>query len=100
MFPGRFKKLKIFAPDSYDWFFTNWSGTAQGIKVISNIWQNCAAGSQGSAGTICERFTPKPDGEKKLARRHFRSVDRFLLQSRVREPDAITIGHELFNYAL
>jgi hypothetical protein len=39
MFPGRFKKLKIFAPDPYDWFFPNWSGTAQGIKVMSNIWQ-------------------------------------------------------------
>ena len=44
MFPGRFKKLKIFAPDPYDWFFPNWSGTAQGIKVMSNIWQKLCRG--------------------------------------------------------
>jgi hypothetical protein len=39
MFPGRFKKLKILAPDPTTWFCPNWSETARKIKAMSNIWQ-------------------------------------------------------------
>jgi hypothetical protein len=80
MSSGRFKKLKIFAPDPFD-------------LVLSKLERNSPK-DQGDVEYLAKavpldpqilrdryekRITPKPDGERKLARRHSRDVDRFLL---------------------
>ena len=51
MFPGRLKHLKIFAPDAYDLFCPNSSGTVQRIKVMSNISQKQCCWILRSCGT-------------------------------------------------
>ena len=64
MFPGRLKKLKIFAPDAYDLVLSKLERNRPKVKVMSNISQKQCAGSQDPAGPIRKRITPKPDGER------------------------------------
>ena len=59
MFPGRLKKLKIFAPDAYDLVLSKLERNSPKDQGMSNISQSSPAGSQDPAGPIRKRITPK-----------------------------------------
>ena len=84
------------------WFCPNSSATAQRIKGCRISRKAVPLDPKILRDRYEKELRPKPDGERKLARRHSRDVDRFLFfNPRVRGPDPISaIGSAFLNYRL